>query len=139
MTKAKKHHSETKKQENNFLQFGIIKVLSNLLPGFKTQTYSDMLRIDGLMKKLQATGDEEQAHIISVYEQNNLPKEEDVNSNHPLFRQINLEFSVGISSVAKQEVQKFTLSEFNNSVDGLGFNYHERSLLQKHLVIEANI
>ncbi|MBB2149183.1 hypothetical protein [Pedobacter gandavensis] len=139
MSGTKKSHSETKKQEKNLLQFGLIKVLTNLLPGFKTPTYADMLRIDGLMKKFQSTFDEEQAHIISVYEQNNLPKEEDVNPNHPLFRQINEEFSIGLSSLALTEIQKFTLSEFNNSVDGLAFNYHERSLLQKYLVIEEKV
>lgn len=129
----------TKKEEKQFLQFGTVRVLSAFLPGFLTPTYADMIRIDGIMKEFETIKQEEQDHIAAVFKKNNLTKDEEVSSTHPLFRIVHEEIGSGLSTLELPKIKKFTLKEFNSSVDGLNFSYNDRKLLHFHLVIEEEV
>jgi hypothetical protein len=124
---------ELKKQSPK-LGFGVAAMLGRLIPAFKTPTYACVQRVDGVMKTIAQLEQERGALITQVFEKYNIPKDEVIDAQHPLFYELAEQIDTKESSITQTQLQQFTLQQFNQAVDGAGFNYSERKLLEFWLV-----
>ena len=125
------------KKEVVKMQLGVALTLPKMLSLFKTPTYGDMQRIDGLMRLLNQQEQTQGDAIKAFFEKNGLEENQSVGPSHPLFHQLEKEVLGSVVEITKDQTQVFNQEQFNSSIDGLEFNYQERSMLQFWLVKEA--
>lgn len=116
------------------ITLGIASGLNELLPRFRTQTFADHQRIDGILTTLKSISHINQKHVEDFFKKHNLPDTEIIDGNHPLSRELFELINNAETDLTKKDVAKFTLDEFNASVDGLALSFADRNFLMYWLV-----
>lgn len=117
--------------------YGVLRRLSELLPGFKTPTFADVKRIEnqlqiigeGLVPMQQANAENRKKH--------NIPETEIIDHSHPLFRELNEQFiklQLQPSSVKKEKLSFLTIQEADQAVKGMGLDYNDMKLIEFWLI-----
>ena len=116
------------------LTLGVVTGLRNLLPQFRTAYYLDVQRIEGILKKIGESAEVQNQVITDFIKTNNLPESEDINPNHPLYRDFVNAINNTETQITKDDVSKFSLEDLNAAIDGLNMNYNDRTFLMFWLV-----
>jgi len=116
------------------ITLGVVTGLGNLLPTFRTQTFADHQRIDGILKTLETSAPLRQQIVSDFFKKHSLAEKEIIDGNHPLSRELFTLVNNAETDLTKQDVAKFTLDEFNASVDGLALSFADRNFLMFWLV-----
>lgn len=116
------------------LDLGQATMLNNLIPNFKTPTYAAMQKVDAIMKLLGQQEQARQAFISEVFKKYNIPEGEFVDPQHPLYYEIYAQVHSQTTELTQQDLQQYTLQEFNSAVHHGNYNYQERKLLEFWLV-----
>lgn len=121
---------------NLSLSFGVAMTISNLLPGFKTPTYADEQLVDRVVSLLAIVQEYQKDKVNEVFFQNQLPADEDVDINHPLYREVTESVLRGTCPGTREDFQVFTSESFNGAIEGMQISYADRKLLRYWLVKE---
>ena len=116
------------------LTLGVATGLRNLLPQFRTAYYLDVQRIEGILKKIGESAEVQNQVITDFIKTNNLAESEDINPNHPLYRELVNAINTAETQITKADVSKFSLEDLNAAIDGLNMNYNDRTFLMFWLV-----
>jgi hypothetical protein len=119
------------------VQFGVSLMLARLLNNFKTPTFGDYQRIDGIMEHFKKIDADQAEHVKKIYAELSIPEEESIDASHPLYNQITNRVMEGKSSVMRADLQVFTVEQLNASIDGsYNLSFADRRLLMYWLVKE---
>jgi hypothetical protein len=116
------------------LILGAVTGLQNLLPQFKTPTYQDVKKIDGILETLKAGDAARQTFIQEFFKKHKLGEKESIGPDHPLAQELFSNLSGVETSVHKEDISLYSLIEFNASIDGINLNYNDRKFLEYWLV-----
>jgi len=122
------------KVDDQAIQFGIVMMLSQLLPRFKTPTYGDMKLVDAVFEKLEAVQSDQQAFTMDLFKTLNVPETEVIDQTHPQYMEVTGKIMSGESKVTRTQLALFSLDQFNRLTDGVDLTYGERKQLHFWLV-----